>query len=199
MKGFYFITDADLSRKGNITDVRDAVSAGVGIVQYRNKKAGSREMFEEAKSLREICKGRIFLVNDRIDIALAAGADGVHIGQDDLPYSEARKLLGKDKIIGLTVHTVMEAVEAGRAGADYIGVSPIFETKTKLDAGKPAGLKLIEEIKNKVSIPIAAIGGINLANAAGVIKSGADMICAIYATVAAENVKEEIEKFQRLF
>lgn len=199
MKGFYFITDADLSRKGNITDVRDAVSAGVGIVQYRNKKAGSREMFEEAKSLREICKGRIFLVNDRIDIALAAGADGVHIGQDDLPYSEARKLLGKDKIIGLTVHTVMEAVEAGRAGADYIGVSPIFETKTKLDAGKPAGLKLIEEIKNKVSIPIAAIGGINLANAAGVIKSGADMICAISATVAAENVKEEIEKFQRLF
>ena len=199
MKGYYFITDSGLSRAGNASDVRQAVDCGVEVVQYRNKNAETREMFEEAIRLREICEDALFLINDRIDIALAAEADGVHLGQSDMPISEARRLLGPEKIIGLTVHNIAEALEAERLGADYLGVSPIFQTATKKDAGKPAGIALIEEIRRRVEIPLVAIGGINHANAADVIRAGADGVCAISCVVAKENVRLEIRKFQDLF
>ncbi|MDP2905321.1 MAG: thiamine phosphate synthase [Candidatus Omnitrophota bacterium] len=199
MKGFYFITDARLSRAGNISDVRNALAAGVEVVQYRNKEACSLDLYAEARELRRLCRNVIFLINDRLDLALAVGADGVHLGQDDLPYWPARKILGKKKIIGLTVHTLAGAQRAKRIGADYVGVSPIFKTRTKADAGRPAGIKLIAQIKKKVKIPVIAIGGINLANAEAVIRAGADGLCAISAVVRRINVKVEIEKFQRLF
>lgn len=199
MKGYYFITDSSLSRAGNISDVKNALKAGVEIIQYRNKHASTKEMFEEALKLRKICKDATFLINDRVDIALAIGADGVHIGNDDMPYGVARKLLGKKKIIGVTVHSVKEAVEAQKMGADYLGVSPIFSTDTKKDAGIPVGVELIKEIKRFVSIPIIAIGGINLSNASGVIRAGADGLCAISAVVTKRDVKKEIQKFQELF
>jgi thiamine-phosphate pyrophosphorylase len=199
MKGYYFITDSSLSRAGNASDVGRAVDCGVEVVQYRNKNAETREMFEEAIRLREICEDTLFLINDRIDIALAAEADGVHLGQSDMPITLARKLLGPEKIIGLTVHNVAEALEAERLGADYLGVSPIFQTATKKDAGKPAGIALIEEIRRRVEIPLVAIGGINHANAADVIKAGADGLCAISCVVANEDVSAEIRKFQDLF
>jgi thiamine-phosphate pyrophosphorylase len=108
-------------------------------------------------------------------------------------------MLGPDKIIGITVHNLAEALEAKVLGADYLGVSPIFSTKTKTDAGKPAGIVLIEEIRAQVDIPLIAIGGIILANAPEVVKAGADGVCAISAVVAKENVSEEIRKFQELF
>lgn len=199
MKGYYFITDSRLSRAGNINDVRQAVACGVGVVQYRNKNAETREMFEEAVVLREICRDVLFLINDRIDIALATGADGVHLGQSDMPIRAARKVLGPEKIIGLTVHNLAEALEAQRLGADYLGVSPIFQTRTKADAGKPAGIALIEEIRSRVSLPLVAIGGINHSNAIDVINAGADGLCAISCVVARENVSKEIKKFQDLF
>jgi len=182
-----------------MNDVRNALAAGVKVVQYRNKDSSTKQMYEEALKLKSICKGVIFLIDDRVDIALSVNADGVHLGRYDMPYSVARKLLGKKKIIGLTVHSVKEAKEAQRSGADYIGVSPIFLTKTKGDAGKPKGIGLIKEIRKYVSIPIIAIGGINLSNAKEVIKAGASGLCAISAVVTKPDVKKEIKKFQALF
>gem|GEM_PF-4859252 len=102
MKGYYFITDSDLSRAGNISDVMQAAACGVEVVQYRNKKAETRQMYEEALLLKELCRDLTFLINDRIDIALAVDADGVHLGQSDMPCTTARKLLGREKIIGVT-------------------------------------------------------------------------------------------------
>lgn len=201
ISGYYFITDSALSRKGNISDVKAAVSAGVKVVQYRNKNGSTREMFAEALKLKKICKGITFIINDRLDIALAVEADGVHIGQDDLPYETARKMLGKKKVIGVTVHNAEEAVTAGKNGADYLGVSPVFSTDTKSDAGKPAGVALIEKIKNSLgrTIHVIAIGGINLSNAAGVVNAGADGLCAISAVVTKDDVKGKIKEFQKLF
>jgi len=199
MRGYYFITDAALSRAGNISDVKNALQANVGVVQYREKHKSTREMYEEALKLRRICKNVKLLINDRVDIALSVNADGVHLGREDLPYADARKLLGKNKIIGLTVHTLRQAIEAQKLGADYLGVSPIFTTKTKFDAGKAVGAKLIQKIKQRVRLPVIAIGGINLSNAKDVISAGADGLCAISAVVIARDVQLEIEKFQRLF
>jgi thiamine-phosphate pyrophosphorylase len=199
LRGYYFITDSSLSRAGNISDVKNAVACGVKIVQYREKNAGTERMYREARKLKSICKGITFLINDRLDLALAVGADGVHLGCQDMPYRIARKLLGKNKIIGLTVHSLREAKKAQRLGADYIGISPIFATKTKRDVGRPAGIRLIKEIRKHVSIPIIAIGGISLSNAKKVIHSGADGLCAISAVVTKPDIKKEIRKFQGLF
>jgi thiamine-phosphate pyrophosphorylase len=199
VKGYYFITDSGLSRAGNLSDVAQAEACGIRIVQYRNKTADTLAMYQEAVRLRQICQKALFLVNDRIDIALAAGANGVHLGQSDMPYQAARRLLGPEKVIGITVHNLAEALRAEKAGADYLGVSPIFATSTKSDAGKPAGIALIEEIRGRIDIPLIAIGGINLANAPQVIEAGADGLCAISAVVTREDVSAEIRKFQDLF
>lgn len=199
MIGFYFITDRVLSRRGNLSDVKSALRAGVKFIQYREKYASTAEMLKEALCLKRICNNAVFLVNDRVDIALAVNADGVHIGKDDMPYAAARKLLGKKKIIGVTVHSLREAKAAEKSGADYLGVSPVFASSTKKDAGKPAGVRLIKKIKKRVSIPLIAIGGINLKNAPSVISSGADGLSAISAVVTKPEVKEGIKKFQRLF
>jgi len=158
MKGYYFVTDTKLSRAGNVSDVQNAVAAGVQVVQYRRKAASTAELFAEAVVLRKLCHRTLFLVNDRVDIALAVQADGVHLG-----------------------------------------ISPIFTTQTKADAGRPAGIQLIRQIKRAVKIPLVAIGGINLANAPEVVQSGADGLCAISAVVSREDVRGEIEKFQRIF
>ena len=199
MKGYYFITDSRLSRAGNISDVMEAAACKVDAVQYRNKNAETRVMYEEALHLREICRDLTFLINDRIDIALAVGADGVHLGQTDMPCKTAREMLGEEKIIGVTVHNLFEALVAKRDGADYLGVSPIFQTATKSDAGKPAGIALIEEIRRKIDIPLIAIGGINLSNAPEVIGAGADGLCAISCVVESDDVSAQIKRFQDLF
>ena len=199
MKGFYFITDSKLSKAGNISDVKNAVAAGVEVVQLREKNISTKAFYLEALELRQLCANTMLLINDKVDVALAVDADGVHLGQDDLPYYAARKLLGTTKIIGITVHDVEEAKEAEKMGADYIGVSPVFATSTKTDAGRPSGIILIEEIKKLVSLPVIAIGGITLSNAPDVIKAGADGLSAISAVITQPDVKQEIEKFQRLF
>ncbi|HOW35260.1 MAG TPA: thiamine phosphate synthase [Candidatus Omnitrophota bacterium] len=199
IRGYYFITDERLSKNGVTNDVRSAVAAGVKIIQYRNKIADTATMLKEAFLLKKICRNSAFIVNDRIDIALAVNADGVHIGMEDMPYTAARKLLGKNKIIGVTVHTLTEAITAAKKGADYLGVSPIFATATKKNAGPPSGTALIKSIKKNCDISIVAIGGINLQNAPQVVEAGADALCAISAVVTKGNVKKEIRKFQELF
>ena len=199
MKGYYFITDAQLSRAGNLSDVKSAVAAGAAAVQYRCKDGTSAALYAEARALKEICGRRLFIINDRVDIALAVDAGGVHLGQDDLPLLVARTLLGPSKIIGVTVHSVEEARQAAAMGADYLGVSPVFATQTKPDAGRPAGLKLIREIRAAVKVPVVAIGGIKLANAREVVRAGADCVCAISAVVSGKDVVAEIGRFQALF
>jgi len=199
IKGYYFITDALLSKHGNISDVKAALAAGVKVVQYRNKNASIVEALEEARELRQICSGITFLINDSVELAQKVNADGVHLGSDDAFYEEARKALGPDKIIGLTVHNVEEAQEAEAKGADYLGVSPIFSTTTKSDAGNPVGVKLVQDVKNCCKIPIVAIGGINLDNAPEVVAAGADALCAISAVITKDDVAGEIRKFQSLW
>jgi thiamine-phosphate pyrophosphorylase len=199
VRGYYFITAAALSRAGNLSDVAAAVAAGVRVVQYRRKQGCTRELVAEARQLRQLCRNVRFLVNDRVDLTLEVEADGVHLGHEDLPCSEARKILGPEKIIGVTVGTVAEALAAQAEGADYLGVSPIFATGTKTDAGVPAGVELLAAIRRQVSLPLVAIGGITLANAPEVIAAGADAVCAIAAVVTQPEVKTEIEKFQKLF
>ncbi|MDP2045360.1 MAG: thiamine phosphate synthase [Deltaproteobacteria bacterium] len=199
MRGYYFITEAALSRAGNLSDVAAAVAAGVRVVQYRQKQGLTRDLVAEARQLRQLCRHVRFLVNDRVDLLLEVGADGVHLGQEDLPYPEARKILGPEKIIGVTVHNVAQALAAQAAGADYLGISPIFSTTTKADAGASTGVALLAEIRRRVNLPLVAIGGITLANAPAVIEAGADAVCAIAAVVTKPDARAEIDKFQQLF
>jgi thiamine-phosphate pyrophosphorylase len=200
-KGFYFITDRSLSRKGNVEDVKRALRAGVAAVQYRNKTTDLVAMVPEATEIKKLCDRASvpFIVNDSLEVALAADADGLHIGQGDIAYREAREGFGSEKIIGVSVGSVGEALQAQKMGADYLGVGPIFQTATKCDAGMPCGVKLIGEIKKVCHLPLIAIGGINLENASSVIAAGADGLCAISAVVDSNNVEEKIQKFNKLF
>ncbi|HPS59240.1 MAG TPA: thiamine phosphate synthase [Spirochaetota bacterium] len=201
MRGYYFITDSGLSRAGNIPDLKAALSAGVTVVQYREKNKSTAEMYSEALELRNLCRGSgaLFIINDRIDISLAVDADGVHLGQGDMPYRVARSLLGSGKVIGISVSTVNEAVEAESSGADYLGVGPVFATSTKTDAAAPCGLELVSVIRKRCTIPMVAIGGINEYNAAEVVAAGADMVCSISDVVTHADVAERIRIFSRHF
>jgi len=196
---FYLVTDSGLSKKGTLSDVREAVEAGCKIVQYREKNKSTKEMVDEASEIKKICGDRaIFLVNDRIDVALAVDADGVHIGQDDMPIEIAKKLLSSEKIIGLTVHNVEEAIEAEKNGADYVGLGSIFNTSTKKDAGEGIGPASIREVKKAIKIPVVAIGGINKENCIPVVENGADSLVAISAVVCSDDVKRETRQFIEL-
>ena len=196
---FYLVTDSDSSKNGIFSDVENALKAGCKIVQYREKNKSTKDMIEEARQLKEICEGKaILLVDDRVDVALAVGADGVHIGQEDIPYETARLLLGMNKIIGLTVHNLEEAIEAEKLGVDYIGLAPIFKTDTKEDAREPIGTKMIETVRKNVSLPIVAVGGINKHNVKDVIDSGADSVVSIYAVLNSDNVYNEVSEFAKI-
>jgi len=195
--GFYSITDSTLTKKGIIEDVEAAIKGGATIVQYREKNLDTGLMIEEALKIKKICEGRAtIIINDRVDVALAVDAGGVHLGQTDMPYAAARRLLG-DKIIGVTIHNLKEAKEAEAMGADYMALSPIFSTKTKSDAGPAAGLKVLKEVSESASIPVVAIGGITLENARDVMKAGATTLCAISAT-AGEDVEKKVKEFTKI-
>ena len=192
---FYFITDSGLSKKVILNDVQEAIKAGCKIVQYREKNKPNKN---EVNKLKQLCDKNnvIFLINDDVELAIDVDADGIHLGQEDIKYNSARKLLG-NRIIGLTVHNVKEAVEAERIGADYIGLSPIFKTSTKKDAGRPIGTKMIKKVRKKTSLPIVAIGGITKENVADVIKAGADSAVAISAVLSGD-VRKEVADFIRI-
>ena len=198
-KGYYFITDRRLSRYGLEYDVRAALSCGVRLIQYREKELSSRILFEEALRLRKLCPKGSLIINDRLDIALAVNADGLHLGSEDLPLTVARRLLGPNKIIGVTVRTIAEAKQAENDGASYLAPAPIFSTNTKRNAGPALGCEFVRELRKAISLPIVAIGGIDYTNAKEVITAGADMICAISAVVTKEDPALEIRKLQELF
>jgi thiamine-phosphate pyrophosphorylase len=196
---FYMITDSNLTKNGIISDVSKAVDAGCKIIQYREKEKSIKDMIKEANNLKKICNGKaIFLINDRIDVALAVDADGVHIGQDDMDFKNARSVLGDDKIIGITVHNLEEALEAEKQGIDYIGVAPIFQTDTKKDALKPCGIEMIKKIREKVKFPIVAVGGVNKHNLKDVIFAGADSVVSINTVLASNDVYCEIKDFIKI-
>ena len=199
--GLYFITDSKLTKKTVIEDVKSAIKGGVKIVQYREKNSDTKQMIEEAKEIKGICKKSnvLFLINDRIDVALAVDADGVHLGQEDMHYEYARNLLGNNKIIGLSAHSLKEALQNERIGADYTSIGPIYYTTTKRDAKAPIGLKPIRELKGKLKIPFVAIGGINETNIDDVLKAGAKNIAIISGIITKENVEESVRNFIKKF
>ncbi len=198
----YVITDEHISGgRTNIEITRAAIAGGADVIQLRDKTASSRKLFEDAMEIRHLTwKARVpFIVNDRLDIALACNADGLHVGQADLPASVARQLLGEDKILGVSAETLEEALQAEKDGANYLGVGPIFEARsTKPDASQPIGLTLLAEIRRHTSLPIIAIGGINAANAMETISAGANGIAIISAVVAAPDIQSATRRLKAL-
>ena len=191
ISGLYFVTDSNLTSQGILSDVKQVIEAGCRIVQYREKGKKTAEMLKEATSLKETCKknGVLFIVNDRVDIALAVDADGVHLGQKDMPVAAARKLLG-EKIIGTSNHSLEQAKKSLADNADYLSVGPIFHTDTKKDAGKPVGLSLLAEVRAITDKPLVAIGGINQENLEQVLEAKPDAVAMISAIVCSENPGE---------
>lgn len=192
-----FITGT-ISPKSTFADLEDSVimllEAGVRWVQYREKNKAKRIMFYEAQRLREVTRrfNALFVVNDHADIALAVEADGVHLGQDDLPVKEARKIMGS-RIIGISTHNIREAVEAEEGGADYIGFGSIFSTATKEDA-VVQGLDALRRVRQSVRIPVIAIGGINADNVRSVFGAGCEGV-ALSSGLLAGPVQENMKKF----
>lgn len=195
LAGLCFITDSSICGLSYEDMVLNTLQAGLKWVQYRDKNKSRREVYEEAVRLRGITKefNAVFLVNDHADIAIAVNADGVHLGQDDLPLKESRKIMGREKIIGISTHTVEQAIEAEKDGADYIGFGPVFHTTTK-DAGSPKGIDMLHEIKNQVHIPVVAIGGINLENMRSVLESGADAV-AVASAILSGDIGDNTKRF----
>jgi len=197
----YVLTAQNLSRgRPNEEVIEEAIAGGADVIQLWDKGRTTRELLQEAQKLREITreKGVPLIINDRVDLALAADADGVHLGQDDFPLEWGRRMLGDDKIIGISTQTVEQAIQAEKDGADYVAVSAIFSTPTKPDA-TPLGLESITDIKRNVSIPVVAIGGIKAENVVQVGAAGADCIAVISAVVSAVDIEEAARNLRKKF
>lgn len=180
----HVLTDTVLqSRHSHAQLARMAVAGGADTVQYRQKSGNTREMIETARAMRDICarSGVPLIVNDRVDVALAAESDGVHLGQDDFPVALARDLLGAGRIIGVSAGSPDEARQGIADGADYVGFGPVFPTGSKSDAGEAQGLDRLADFTRAVRAPVIAIGGIGPGNAAGVAGTGAHGIAVISA------------------
>ena len=193
----YPIIDSSLVTLDNIGKTAEAIiDGGAKILQLRAKSLSSKEFLETARIIRKITKdkGTVFIVNDRVDIALLTDADGVHLGQGDLPVKEARRLLGNNKIIGYSTHNLREALEAVRLPVDYISFGPIFPTKTKEDAQTPKGLKLLSEVRKAVEIPIVAIGGITETNMVYVLKEGVEGVAMISEILTVKDISQKINR-----
>lgn len=195
----YIITDQRISHgKSHLEVAEAAIMGGATIIQFRDKEMKDEEAIEVCRKIHKLTreKGIPFIVNDRVEVAKAVDAEGVHLGQEDAPLNFARKVLGKEKIIGISVETVEEALKAVEEGADYLGVGPIYPTATKPDAGSELGISRLKEIKDSVNIPIVAIGGINEDNLAEVLKAGADGIAVISAVVSAPDIAQACRKLK---
>lgn len=185
LRGLYVITDERLSDPE--TSARAALQGGAKIIQLRDKTHSTAQLLPLAHRMRQQAHafGAAFIVNDRVDIALACQADGVHLGPDDLPVEAARLLLGPHKIIGASCGSMEEARQAEISGASYIGAGAVFGTLTKADAGEAIGLETLRAIASATRLPVAAIGGININNVRSVIEAGAQMACVVSAVVGA--------------
>lgn len=189
----YLITDSKLANYSMEQIIVKAIAGGATIVQYREKDADTQGLIRIADRLHKITKasGIPLIINDRVDIALAVDAEGVHVGQEDMPVSMARKIIGPEKILGVSVGTVTEALKAVGGGADYLGAGDIFGTTSKDDAGEPIGLKMLKKIAEAVSVPVVGIGGVTKTNAGSVMEMGADGIAVISAIISKPNPEKE--------
>lgn len=187
----YVITDEAIAGGMSHAGIaQQAIAGGADVIQLRDKVCGCRELIRIGRTLREITKksGTLFIINDRLDVALACGADGVHLGQDDICAGVARQLSPPGFIVGISVGTVAEAVRAEQDGADYIALSPVFSTASKYNAGPGHGLDVLRQIRRNVSLPVIAIGGINQDNVREVIAAGADGVAVISGVVGRPDI-----------
>lgn len=186
----YVVTDRPLARGRPLEQVVEAaLRGGATVIQLREKEASTREFIALGQRLQELCRAYHvpLIINDRVDVALAIEADGVHVGQDDMPVALARRLLGPDKIVGATASTPEEAHQAEADGADYLGCNAVFYTPTKTDTGTPLGVEGFRRLVQAVKIPVVAIGGIKATNAAELIRAGAAGVAVVSAVMAADD------------
>jgi thiamine-phosphate pyrophosphorylase len=203
IRGLYAILDPSVvARRDGREEALDAALAealegGCRLVQYRDKSSSPREMLARAKRFAAACRRAqaTFLVNDRLDVALLCGADGCHLGQDDLPVAAARSIVPAGFLLGVSSHGAEEARRARSDGADYVGCGAVFPTGSKADALAPRGVALVEEVAGAVSLPVAAIAGITRANAASVLRAGASAFAVISDLFAEEGVRERTREF----
>jgi len=196
ISGLYVIVDAEvLKGRSEVEAARQAIQGGARVIQLRDKLRPKGMLVPLAQELKRVCAENdvIFIVNDYPDLAIASDADGLHIGKDDLPFELARKMLPVDKIIGCSSATVEEALQAEKQGADYIAVGSIFPTPTKPQT-KLAGLKLLKQVKNSVTAPVVAIGGINEDNITDVVEAGANAVAVISAALGVDDVKKACQR-----
>ena len=198
LAGLYVILDPTVRPDRPLLEVLEtAAASGVRIFQYRNKTASMKQAYEEAGRLGSRARELevLFLVNDRCDLALAIDADGVHLGQTDLPFHHARQLLGPEKYIGLSTHNAAQVKEANRLGPDYIGFGPIYTPAAKVDHEPVVGLHGVRTIRPLTSLPVFAIGGIQAAHVRSLIDAGANGIAVISAVVGAADVAGAVAQF----
>ena len=196
----YLVTDRSLARgRATAEIVREAVAGGVTCVQLREKNCSTREFLAEARAVQAVLRGTgvPLIINDRVDIALAVGAEGVHLGQQDMDLTDARWLGPPKWIIGVSAESLADAMRAEQDGADYIGVSPVFATPTKTDTAPPLGLAGLRAMRAAVKIPLVAIGGIQLQNAREVMRAGADGLAVVSAIVAADSPRAAAASLRR--
>lgn len=198
--GLYCITAEEYSRgRNNLEVVRAMIEAEIKIIQYREKDKKLIQKYRECTEIRELTKkaGVTFIINDDIDLAMIVKADGVHIGQDDIPIEKVRELVGEEMIIGLSTHSPEQAQDAVRRGADYIGVGPIYRTFTKKDVCDPVGLEYLEYVVKNIEIPFVAIGGIKESNMHQVLEKDARCIAMVTEIVGAEDIVGKIKSIKK--
>ena len=197
----YGILDLPLSNgRGNVDVARQMLEAGVKIIQYRDKERKLGVMYEECKAIREMTRraGASFIINDFSEIARLVDADGVHIGQEDLPVAEMRKLIGPDMILGLSTHSPEQADAAVKSGVvDYIGVGPLYPTKTKKDVCEAVGLEYLDYVVKNHNIPFVAIGGVKTHNIPDVAVHGARLFCLVSAIVGADDIAAAVRDIRK--
>jgi thiamine-phosphate pyrophosphorylase len=197
----YLVTDRELAGERSTHDiVKAAIKGGVTCVQLREKSSTTLEFIEQALSIRELLrKNNIpLIINDRLDVAQAVHADGVHLGTADMPLEMARSIVGNSMIIGASAESIADAIKAEKDGADYIAVSPIYETPTKVYTFSPLGLKGLREIRGAVKTPLVGIGGLNKGNSGEIIRNGADGIAVVSAIVAAEDPESAARELKEI-
>lgn len=179
----------------------EALAGGCRVVQYRDKQASPATLLARARPLARACRaaGALFIVNDRLDVALLSEADGCHLGQDDLPLDDARRISPPGFLLGASTHDVVEARRAQALGADYVGVGAVFPTTSKGDAAEPRGLRLIAEVAAAVAIPVIAISGITRGNVREVVRAGASGFAVISDLFGGPGIRERAEEFARIW
>ncbi len=198
LQGLYLILDPSVAAGRSLTDIlKEAAEAGAQLFQYRDKQASMRDAYRQALALKQAAVdcGAILIVNDRCDLAQAVDADGVHLGQDDLPVIDARRLLGPGKLIGLSTHNPDQVAAAASQGPDYLGFGPIFATTTKRDHEPVVGLEGLRKVRALTDVPIFAIGGISPETVKQVRESGADGVAIVSAVLTAPNIGEAVREF----